>query len=177
MEREKMSQAKQKEVPAMKMLKGFTILLSMMFVLGVMKAAQAELTSVLGPVQITSKAKHDDHGKEHHHGDRKKEAKFTFPSVAGGGIVIIKNSGDSKNKGISSAEIKLNGHEIADEDFATGVDTLQYNVDLLPTNELEVEVKSCKECVITVEVKGEKSGSPTPPLPPRSTVPSAPPMF
>lgn len=170
MEREKMSQAKQKEVPAMKMLKGFTILLSLMFVLGVMKAAQAELQTIYGPIYVTkakAEGKYKEDGAETTATAAVKAEKETrFPFIApvpGAGIIVIKNGGDSgKKHRVSSAEVKLNGVEIAHEsDFNKNVETLQYDVQLLQgMNELEVELKSCKECEIEITVLGEK-------LPPR----------
>ncbi len=153
---------KKEEGQAMKMLRGFVILLSLMFVLGVMKAAQADMTAIYGPVYITKAT--SEGGKDK---DKKKETKLTFTaSVPGEGILIIKNGGDAgKKHRVSSAEIKLNGKEIVDEkDFNKNVDTLQYNVQLLSTNELEVEVKSCKECELELTVMGEQALPPRTPL-------------
>lgn len=170
--------------------------ISSMFFLAAAPAA-AELVPIYGPVYV-SKIKADDNGRhrdgrhdrdgeererdhQREHGDREhgdghekrdKETKITFTApVAGDGLIIVKNGADQGKKArVGKAEIELNGQEIAKaKDFNKETDTLQYSVKLLSTNELEVEVESCRECKIEITVLGQKP-EPTPP----TRVPTAP---
>lgn len=120
-------------------------------------AAEAEMTTIYGPVYVT-KAK-----KEHGHHEDKTKLTFTAP-VPGSGKIVIKNGGDGGKKSrAASAEVELNGVEVADEsDFNKNVTELTYDVTLLADNEMEVEVKSCKECEIQITVMGEKAAEPAP---------------
>ncbi len=115
-------------------------------------AAEAEMTTIYGPVYVT-KAK-----KEHGHHEDKTKLTFTAP-VPGAGKIVIKNGGDGGKKSrVASAEVELNGVEVADEhDFNKNVTELTYDVTLLADNEMEVEVKSCKECELQITVMGEKA--------------------
>ncbi|MBI2413119.1 MAG: hypothetical protein HYV24_07925 [Deltaproteobacteria bacterium] len=120
-------------------------------------AAEAEMTTIYGPVYVT-KAK-----KEHGRHEDKTKLTFTAP-VPGSGKIVIKNGGDGGKKSrAASAEVELNGVEVADEsDFNKNVTELTYDVTLLADNEMEVEVKSCKECEIQITVMGEKVAEPAP---------------
>lgn len=115
-------------------------------------AAEAEMTTIYGPVFVT-KAK-----KEHGHHEDKTKLTFTAP-VPGAGKIVIKNGGDGGKKSrVASAEVELNGVEVADEhDFNKNVTELTYDVTLLADNEMEVEVKSCKECELQITVMGDKA--------------------
>lgn len=149
-------------------------------------AAQAELETIYGPVYVT-RAKHDGHshkvtvdeveksadkdakerGREHR---VSKDTDFTFTApVPGAGIIIVKNGGIAGHRGrVSSAEIELNDKKIADrKDFNKQVEVLRFNVDLKAENELEIDIKSCKECELEITVLGEKPVV----LPPRVILP------
>jgi len=148
--------------------------------------AEAELQTIYGPVYVT-RAKTGDHHRvvrgteverhgdkdtaEHEHGHKvKKNTDFTFTApVPGAGIIIVKNGGIAGHKGrVSSAEIELNDEKIADrKDFNKQVEVLRFNVDLQADNELEVEIKSCRECELEITVLGEKAVE----LPPRIILP------
>lgn len=137
-------------------MKRFSVaLLSSMFIFAAAGGAAAELVPIYGPVYI-AKTKH--HG-EHH--DKETKLSFTAP-VQGKGVLIVKNGGDSgKSARVSSAEIELNGKEIAEKrDFKKKAAVLNFEVDLLATNEMEVEVRSCRECELEITVMGEKPAPP-----------------
>lgn len=132
----------------MKRLKVLSIVSSLFF-FAAAGAAQAQLTRIYGPAYIT-------HSKEEH---KDKGVKLTFTApVPGPGVVVVKNGGDSgKSSRVSSAEIELNGKKVASQkDFNKNVDSLQFNVNLLADNEMEVEVESCNTCEIEVTVLGEE---------------------
>ncbi|MBI5642194.1 MAG: hypothetical protein HY954_01820 [Deltaproteobacteria bacterium] len=141
-------------------MKRSLVILSSLFIFAAVSSAQAEMTTIYGPVYVT-KTK----GSEHH----KEKTKFTFSApVAGSGVLIVKNGGDSGKKArVSSAEIELNGEEVADENnFNKNVEKLQFNVQLLADNEIEVEIKSCKSCELEISVMGEQAAVKTPPARP-----------
>ncbi|MBI1910843.1 MAG: hypothetical protein HYS21_02460 [Deltaproteobacteria bacterium] len=141
----------------MKRFKSLVILASLCTFAAV-GAVQAEMAAIYGPVYI-SKTKNDGH---------KKEAKLNFTApVPGKGVLIVKNGGDSgKHSRVASAEVELNGEDIAKErDFNKNVQTLNYDVTLLADNEMEVKVKSCKECEIEITVMGEQALPTRDPLP------------
>lgn len=137
-------------------MKRFSVaLLSSMFLFATAGGAVAELIPIYGPVYI-SKTKENG---EHH----SKETKLSFTApVQGKGVLVVKNGGDSgKRARVSSAEIELNGKDIAEKrDFKKNVTVLNFDVDLLATNEMEVEVKSCRECELEITVMGEKPAPP-----------------
>lgn len=137
-------------------MKRFSVaLLSSMFLFAAVGGAAAELIPIYGPVYI---AKTKEKG-EHHH----KESKLSFTApVQGKGVLVVKNGGDSgKRARVSSAEIELNGNEIAEKrDFNKKVTVLNFDVDLLSTNEMEVDIKSCRECELEITVMGEKPAPP-----------------
>lgn len=126
--------------------------------------AKAEMVDIYGPVYI-AKTKH--HGHE-------RESKLTFSApVAGAGVIIIKNGGDSGSKyRVKSAEIELNDNDLArPRDFNAKVAELRYYVELLAVNELEVDIESCKECELSITVQGEAAVTPViRPLAPATTV-------
>ncbi len=137
-------------------------------------ASYAEMGLIFGPVHVEkTKKDKEDHGKE---------AKFTFTApVPGNGVIVIKNGGDKGSRyRATSAKVELNDEKVASpRDFKKGVAVMGYDVTLLADNELEVKVKSCKECFIEVTVLGEKGGEViTPPAPPAAPpgMPSLPPM-
>lgn len=137
-------------------MKRFSVaLLSSMFIFAAAGGAAAELVPIYGPVYI---AKTKEKG-EHH----RKETKLTFTApVQGKGVLVVRNGGDSgKRARVSSAEIELNGREIAEKrDFNKKVTVLNFDVDLLATNEMEVKVRSCRECELEITVMGEKPAPP-----------------
>lgn len=154
-------------------MKRFSVaLLSSMFLFAAAGGAVAELIPIYGPVYI---AKTKEKG-EHHRKDTK--LSFTAP-VQGKGVLIVRNGGDSGKKArVSSAEIELNGIEIAERrDFNKKTAVLNFDVDLLATNEMEVEVRSCRECELEITVMGEKPAPPptreavAEPVPVREPVP------
>lgn len=128
--------------------------------------AEAEMGVIYGPVYV-SKA------KESHH-DKETKFKFAAP-VAGKGVVVVKNGGDSGEKArVSAAKVELNDKKILRErDFNKNVGELRVDVELNDSNELEVEVKSCKECEISITVLGEIPvvQPPAPPAPPTRPLP------
>ena len=126
-------------------------LLSSMFFFAAAGAAVAELVPIYGPIYISkTKEKGEHHGKE-------TKLSFTAP-VQGKGVLVVKNGGDSgKRARVSSAEIELNGKEIAEKrDFNKKATVLNFDIDLLATNEMEVEVKSCRECELEITIMGER---------------------
>lgn len=139
-------------------MKRFSIALaSSLFFLAAASVATAEMTTIYGPVYV-AKTKAKD---EHH----RKEAKLSFSApVPGKGVIVVKNGGDSGKKArVASAEIELNGIEIADrKDFNKNEEVLNIEVDLLAQNDMEVEVKSCKECELEIVVMGEMPVAPPP---------------
>lgn len=138
----------------MKRLKVLTVLSSLL-VFAAVGAAQAEMTTIYGPVYVT-KSKHEHH-ENHAKTEHETKLKFTAP-VPGNGIIVIKNGGDTGRRSrVSSAKIKLNGVRVAKEkDFSKRAETLQYDVVLQAENEMEVEVESCKRCEMEVTVLGEQ---------------------
>ena len=143
----------------MKRFKGIAVLSSLLL-FGALSAAEAEMVTIYGPVYIT-KAEHRHN--EHHN----KETKLNFTApTPGAGVIVVKNGGDSGKKSrVSSAEIELNGQDVAKEkDFKKNAEVLEYNVTLQAENELEVKVESCKECEIEISVKGEPAPPPIRPL-------------
>lgn len=140
--------------------------------------AEAELETIYGPVYVT-KAKVEEHhrhdaeeGKKHegHDGKVERDSGFTFRApVPGAGIIIVKNGGTFGHRGrVASAEIELNDQKVAGhKDFNKHVEILRFNVDLRTENELEVEVKSCRNCELEITVLGEKPVE----LPPRVILP------
>ncbi|HCY12066.1 MAG TPA: hypothetical protein DHU82_12460 [Deltaproteobacteria bacterium] len=123
--------------------------------------AQAELVPIYGPVYVAKSEKDVEH--------RGTEARFTFSApVAGSGKIVVKNGGDSgKRSRAASAEIELNGLDVAKrKDFNKHVEVLEYEVSLLSENKMEVEVKSCRKCEIEITVMGEKPAPLPAPLPP-----------
>lgn len=146
----------------MKRLRNLALISSLLVFTGsIAIEAHAELTTIFGPVYV-SKTK----------GDHEKEAKLKFTApVPGNGVLVIKNGGDSgEGARVSSAEVELNGKDIAKKrDFNKNVDLLKFDVQLLAENELEVEVKSCKECELEISIMGEAALPPRA-LPTRDTV-------
>ena len=136
----------------MKRLKVLAVL-SSLFVFAAAGVANAEMTTIYGPVYVT-KSKHEHHEKQ----ESDSKLKFTAP-VPGNGVIVVKNGGDTgKRSRVSSAKIELNGVEVAKErDFKKTAETLEYNVVLQAENEMEVEVESCKTCEIEVTVLGEQA--------------------
>lgn len=139
-------------------MKRFSIALasSFFFLVGA-PVAYAGLTTIYGPVYV---AKTKEKG-EHH----RKETKLSFSApVPGKGVIVVKNGGDSGKKArVASAEIELNGQEIADRsDFNKTEEVFEFEVDLLAQNDMEVEVKSCKECELEIVVMGEEVIAPPP---------------
>lgn len=134
----------------MKRLKVLTVLSSLL-VFAAVGAAEAEMATIYGPVYVTKS--HENHGKKEH----ESKLKFTAP-VPGNGVIMVKNGGDTGKKSrVSHAKIKLNGVKIAKEkDFSKKAESLQYDVVLLPENEMEVEVESCRRCELEVTVLGEQ---------------------
>ncbi|MBI5492589.1 MAG: hypothetical protein HY893_06635 [Deltaproteobacteria bacterium] len=138
----------------MKRFKGIAVLSSLLL-LGAVSVAEAEMVTIYGPVYITK--------GEHHN----KETKLNFTApMPGAGVIVVKNGGDSgKESRVSSAEIELNGQDVAKEkDFNKNAEVLEYNVTLQAENELEVKVESCKKCEIEISVKGEPAPPPIRPL-------------
>ncbi len=134
----------------MKRFKGIAVLSSLLL-FGVVSAAEAEMSTIYGPVYITK--------GEHHN----KETKLNFTApVPGSGIIVVKNGGDSGKKSrVSSAEIELNGQDVAKEkDFNKKTEVMEFNVTLQAENEMEIKVESCKECEIEISVKGEPAPPP-----------------
>jgi hypothetical protein len=126
-------------------------------------AASAELVTVYGPVYVTkADVKHDNHGDEGRdvrHVSSEAEGKFVFRSpVTGPGVIVIKNGGDNgKHARVSAAEVEFNDTEVVDESgFNKNVDELTYDVDLQELNEMEVEVKSCKNCELEIRVMTDR---------------------
>lgn len=150
-------------------MKRFSVaVVSSLFLFAAATSAAAELVPIYGPVFVT---KTKDKG-EHH----RKETKLKFSApVPGKGLLVVRNGGDQgKRARVSSAEIELNDREIADKrDFNKTVDRLEFEVDLLATNKMEVEVKSCRECEIEITVMGERPAPPprVVPVPVREVVP------
>src|SRR3990170_3378055 len=133
----------------MRALKLCTVAATMVFAFGLANTSQAEMGTIYGPVYV---AKH-----KHHH-DGEKEAKFLFTApVPGKGTIVVKNGGDSdKRHRVSSAKIELNDKKVGyEKDFNKKVKVVKYDVDLLAKNELEVEVKSCRDCEVEITVIGE----------------------
>lgn len=129
------------------------------------RGRRSELVPIYGPVYV-AKTKKDNTGD--------KEAKFLFTApVPGSGKIVVKNGGDSGKKSrAASAEIDLNGNEIAKrKDFNKNISLIEYEVNLLSENKMEVEVKSCKGCEIEITVLGEKPAPAPPPLPPERLAP------
>lgn len=147
----------------MKILRALTVAMAFMFIVSA-TAAEAAMGVVYGPVYIAKTKKHD--------GDKKSKFVFTAP-VAGAGVVVVRNGGDSGKKArVSSAKIELNDKGILDEhDLNKTVGEVKIDVVLRDSNELEVKVKSCNECEIAVTVYGELAPPPAPPVP----TPPAPP--
>lgn len=140
--------------------------LSTMLVFAAAATAEAELVPIYGPVYVAKTKKDSEH--------RTKEARFTFNApVPGSGKLIVKNGGDSGKKSrASSAEIGLNGTDVAKrKDFNKTVETIEYDVLLLAENMMEVEVKSCKKCEIEITILGEKPAPPPARLPTRTPAP------
>ncbi|HEY4707374.1 MAG TPA: hypothetical protein VII64_07935 [Thermodesulfobacteriota bacterium] len=138
---------------------------STLFLFAASGVAVAELVPIYGPVYV-AKTKKDNTGD--------KEAKFLFTApVPGSGKIVVKNGGDSGKKSrAASAEIDLNGNEIAKrKDFNKNISLIEYEVNLLSENKMEVEVKSCKGCEIEITVLGEKPAPAPPPLPPERLAP------
>lgn len=135
----------------MKRLKVLAVL-SSLFVFAAAGVANAEMTTIYGPVYVT-KTKHEHHDKN----ESEAKLKFTAP-VPGNGVIIVKNGVDAEKKShVSSAKIELNGVKISKErDFNKNADTIEYNVVLQAENEMEVEVESCRKCEFEVTVLGEQ---------------------
>lgn len=133
------------------MKRSIAVISSLIF-LAAAGVAEAEMTTIYGPVYITKAKKDDSRHKD------KTVLTFTAP-VPGSGQIVIKNGGDGGKKSrAASAEVELNGEEVADEDdFNKNVTELTYDVTLLADNEMKVEVQSCKECEIQITVMGEKA--------------------
>lgn len=145
----------------------FGIAAALVFTFGMVDAALAEMGAIYGPVYIV---KNNHNGHEH---DTK--LKFQAP-VAGDGIIVVKNGGDSGRKyRVSSATVELNEHTVVrHRDLNHEVDVIRRNVTLKGENELEVRVESCKECELEITVMGEKPAPAPAPAPPPPVVPSQP---
>jgi len=143
----------------MNRLKGYGLLIIVLTLFAFVGTSQADMVTIYGPVYV-SKTKKDSHEKD-------SEFKFTA-AVAGNGVIVIRNGGDSnKDHRVSSAEVEFNDEKIASErDFNKNVEELRYDVTLQADNELEVEVKSCKKCELEITVLGEAS------FPSRTSFPS-----
>lgn len=133
--------------------------------------AQSEMITIFGPVFL-SKTTHEDHDKE-------VSFKFSAPQP-GNGLIIVKKMGnaDSRKKARHwHVKLELNDRHISSR---TDVDkhdaVLGLPVELLKDNELEVKIKSCKDCEVELAVLGERP-APPPPAPPLAPPnPNAPPM-
>lgn len=161
----------------MKRLKTLAVISSLLFFTAA-GVAQAEMTTIYGPVYFSKMNK-----KEHGH-DKDFKVTFTAP-VPGSGVIVVKNGGEpGKKNRVSKAEIELNGQDVArPRDFNKNAEVIEYKVELLADNEMEIEVESCKACKIEVSVLGEKpvvrevpppavEPAPAPlPVPPRVFVP------
>lgn len=134
----------------MKRLKSLAVISSLLL-FGAAGIAQAEMAAIYGPVYITKAKGHEDDVK----------LSFTAP-VPGSGVIVIKNGADSgKKHRVSQAELELNGQDVArPRDFNKKAEVIEYNVQLLANNELEVEVESCRQCKIEITVLGEKPAPP-----------------
>lgn len=137
----------------MKRLKTLAVISSLLF-FAAAGVAQAEMTTIYGPVYFSKANK-----EKHNHGNgHDKDFKVTFQApLPGKGIIIVKNGAESGKKyRVGKAEIELNGQEIArPKDFNKNAEVIEYSVDLLADNEMKVEVESCKACKIEVSVLGE----------------------
>lgn len=138
----------------MKRLKVLAVL-SSLFVFAAAGVANAEMTTIYGPVYVTKTVRESNNSGG-------ATLKFTAP-VPGNGVIMIKNGVDpDRSAHVSSAKIELNGVTISNEsDFNKNTDTIEYNVTLQAENEMEVEVESCMKCALEVTVLGEGA------LPPR----------
>ncbi len=129
--------------------------LSTLFLFGAPAIAGAELVTVYGPVYVAKTNKDARSGT--------KAAKFVFTApVPGSGKVIVKNGGDSGRKSrVSSATIDLNDAGVAGRsDFNNTVESLEYDVELLSENNMEVRVNACNSCELEITVLGEKPAPP-----------------
>ncbi len=143
---------------------------STLFLFAASGVATAELVPIYGPVYVAKT-------KKEHHGDKEAKLKFTAP-VPGSGKVIVKNGGDSGKKSrAAKVDIELNDRDISKrKDIHKNISKVEYDVNLLAENKLEIEVKSCKGCEIEITVLGEKPVPVPPPLPPeRQSPPPLPP--
>lgn len=141
----------------MKILRALTVAMAFMFIVSA-TVAEAAVGVIYGPVYISKTKKHD--------GDKKSKFVFTAP-VAGAGVVVVRNGGDSGKKArVSSAKIELNDQDIlSEQDLNKTISEVKVDVQLKDSNEMEVKVKSCNECEIAVTVYGELAAPPAPPAP------------
>ncbi|WKZ33572.1 MAG: hypothetical protein QY316_03960 [Thermodesulfobacteriota bacterium] len=129
--------------------------LSTLFLFGAPAIAGAELVTIYGPVYVAKTNKDARSGT--------KEANFVFTApVPGNGKVIVRNGGDAGRKSrVSSATIDLNGEGVAGRsDFNNTVESLDYDVVLLPDNNMAVRVNACNACELEITVLGEKPAPP-----------------
>jgi hypothetical protein len=132
----------------MKILKTLTAVMALLITFSLAETAMAEEGTIYGPVYLSRG------DMSHHHGGT--TLTFTAP-VAGEGVVVITNGGDSGKKSrVSSAKIKFNGEKIASpRKFNKKVHEIRIDVDLLLDNEMKVKIKSCKRCELEIYVTGE----------------------
>lgn len=127
---------------------------------GVIGTAHAAMTPVFGPVYVEGNdcKRHDT-----------KAGDFTFTApVPGKGVLVVKTwkSPDSRSRhrdeaGFKGAKIELNDQKIVKEKhFEKNVQVLNFDIDLLASNELEVKFKTCKKCEIEISVLGEAEAAP-----------------
>ncbi|HLC17584.1 MAG TPA: hypothetical protein VJM57_01030 [Thermodesulfobacteriota bacterium] len=133
------------------------ILLILFFFMNI-NNAEADMITLLGPVYVS----------KNHQLPAEKKSVFNFSaSNPGEGVIIVRNGGDSgKDHRVGSASIILNGLEVAGPmDFNKNVDVLQYNVTFEPENEMDVVVRSCRDCEIEISVLAENSAPERPARP------------
>ena len=133
------------------------ILLILFFFMNI-NNAEADMITLLGPVYVS----------KNHQLPAQKKSVFNFSaSNPGEGVIIVRNGGDSgKDHRVGSASIILNGLEVAGPmDFNKNVDVLQYNVTFEPENEMDVVVRSCRDCEIEISVLAENSAPERPARP------------
>lgn len=150
----------------MRIVKLLTMTIALVFAFGLLKTAQAEVATIFGPVYV------DDNNCQR---KNVKEGEFTFTApVPGKGVLVVKTwksqagvdgrDDHGKEPGIRGAKIELNDQKIVRrKEFKKKVQTLNLDVDLQASNELEVKVKTCKRCEVMISVLGESQSTPTTP--------------
>lgn len=169
----------------MKRLKGLAIAASLLMLTAVaVLPAAAEMSTIYGTVNIGNQDR-DGH-------DKKTKHSFNAP-VEGDGVIVIRSTAVAaekkehrdkekelkKDRTFRKVKIELNGKEVAEQrHFEKGVEELRYNVNLLASNTMKVQVKGCKECSLELSVLGNTDAGPviTPPAAPPAP-PTPPPLF